>query len=91
MSHDAEGGTYADRVDDTESQSSPLQAVSHGQNSIGSLTRLRDENGNIIPEDRCPSVKEIRGELDSDGDVRQFLKDGSNSDTGVIRSTTSDE
>ena len=91
MSHDAESGTYADRVDDTESQSSPLQAVSHGQNSIGSLTRLRDEDGDIIPEDRCPSVKEIRGELDSDGNIRQFLKDRSNSDTRVVRGTTSDK
>lgn len=83
--------TYAHRVDDTKSQGSPLQAVPHGQDGIGSLSRLRDKDGNIIPKDGCPSVKEIGSELDSNGNVGQFLKDGSNSDTRVVRSTTSDE
>jgi hypothetical protein len=84
-------GTYTDRVDDTESQSASLQTVPHGQDGIGGLSRLRDKDGDIIPENRRPSVKEVRGELDSDGNISQFLKHGSNGDTRVVRGTTRDK
>lgn len=64
-------------VDDTETQGASLQTVSHGENGVGSFTRLGNEDGNIISEDGCPSIQKVRGQLDSDRDLCQFFKDGS--------------
>jgi hypothetical protein len=52
--------TYPDSVDNTQAQSSTLQAVPHGQNRVGSLARLRDKDGDIIPEHGSPAVQEVR-------------------------------
>lgn len=67
-----------DSVDDTEAQSTTLQAVSHGEDGVGCFTRLRDKDGDIVPEDGCSAVQKVRGEFDGDRDLGQFLEDGSN-------------
>jgi len=54
-----ETATYSDSVDYSQTQSSPLQTVPQSQDSIGGLSGLRYENGNIVPEDGSLSVKEI--------------------------------
>lgn len=51
--------THADSVDHTETESTPLEAVSHGEDRVGSLSRLRDENRDIVSEDGRSSVEEV--------------------------------
>lgn len=56
---DTEERTHADSVDDTQTQGTTLQAVSHGEDGVGGLTRLRDKDGNVVAEDGCSAVKEV--------------------------------
>lgn len=51
--------THTDSIDNTQAQSTTLQAVTHGENSIGSLTRLRDKNGDIISEHGRTAVQKV--------------------------------
>lgn len=48
-----------DSVDDTQTQCTPLQTVSHGQNGVGSFSRLRDKDGDIVSKNRGLSVEEV--------------------------------
>jgi hypothetical protein len=68
-----DGGT--DGVDNTQAQCATLVAVTHCQDGICGLARLRHKHTNIIAEDRGLAIEEIRCELDGDGDLGQLLKD----------------
>lgn len=74
-----EGG--ANSIDHTHAKCTTLETVAHGEDRIGGLARLRNEDADIITEDRGLSVEEIRGKLDGDRNFRQFFEDG----TGLSR------
>jgi len=89
VGHHRDGRT--DNVDNTDGQSTTLETVTESQEGVGSLTRLRNENASVVTEDRGLSVKEVRGQLDRDGNLSQLLENTANSHTRVERSTASDE
>ena len=57
--HDRRDATYADSVDDTKTERASLEAVPHGQDRVGRLTRLRHENRHVVSEHRRSSVEEV--------------------------------
>jgi hypothetical protein len=67
----------SDDVDDSDIERSSLEAVAHREDRIGRLSRLRDEDADVVPEDGRLPVEEVGGELDGDGDLSQLLEDGS--------------
>lgn len=85
------GDGGSDDVDDTNRQGTALQAVAKGHERVGGFTRLRDEDTGVITEDRSFAVKEIRGQLDSDGDLCELFKDTTDSHARVVASTAGDE
>lgn len=56
-----EGDGRTDNVDDTDGESTALQAVAESHQRISSLTRLRNEDASVVSEDRSLTIKEIRG------------------------------
>ena len=80
-----------DSVDDTNSQSTTLQAVAESTEGVGSLTGLRNEHAGVVTEDWCLTVKEVGGQLDGNGDLGKLLEDTTDSHARVVGSTTSDE
>lgn len=89
VGEERDGGT--DVVDNTNGQGTALQAVAESHERVSSLTRLRNEHTGVVTEDRSLAVEEIGGELNSDGDLSQLLKDTTDSHAGVVRSTASNE
>lgn len=71
----ARDGT-ADSVGDADAEGSAFNAVAHGQDSIGGFTRLRDEDADIIAENRCLAVQKVTCQLGRNGDLGKFLKNG---------------
>lgn len=69
-----DGGS--DDVDDTDVESSALEAVAHGEDRVGRLSRLGNEDADVVAEDGGLAVEEVGGELDRDGDLGQLLEDG---------------
>ena len=59
MRGDIDKRTHADGINDTQTQGTALQAVSHGEDGVGGLTRLRDKDGDVVAEDGCSAVKEV--------------------------------
>lgn len=53
----------SDSVGDTDTESTTLEAVSHGEDSVGSLSRLRDEDADVVPEDRSLAIQEVTCQL----------------------------
>lgn len=86
---EGDGGT--DDVDDTNGQGTTLQAVAQGHEGVSGLTRLGDEDTGVITEDGSLSIKEIGGQLDSDGDLSQLLEDTTDSHARVVAGTASNE
>ena len=80
-----------DNVDNTNGQSTALQAVSESHERVSGLTRLRDEDTGVVTEDGGLSVKEIGGQLNGDGDLSKLLKDTTDSHARVVRGTASNE
>lgn len=80
-----------DDVDDTDGQSTTLQAVAESHQGVGSLTGLRDEHASVVTEDGSLSVQEVGSQLDRDGDLSKLFEDTSNSHAGVITSAASNE
>lgn len=87
--HHGDGGT--DNVDDTNSESTTLETVAQSKEGVSGLTRLGDKDAGVVTEDRGLSVKEVRSQLDRDGDLSQLLEDTTNSHARVVRSTASNE
>eukprot|EP00128_Syssomonas_multiformis_P013859 Colp12_sorted_trinity150504_noHs@10796 len=81
----------ADGVGDTNAHGTALLAVSKGHQSVGSLTRLRKEEADVITEDRSLTVEEVRGELDGHGELGHFLHERADSNGGVVRGTAGNE
>lgn len=65
-----------DDVDDTDVEGTTFETVSHGEDSVGSFSRLRNENADIVSEDGGFAVEEIGGEFDRDGDFGELFEDG---------------
>lgn len=66
----------ADGVGDTDTKGTALQTVAHGQDSVGRLTGLGDEDADIVTEDGRAAIQEVRGKLDLSWDLGQFLENG---------------
>lgn len=71
-----------DDVDHTNVESTTLEAVAHRENGVGGLAGLRDEDADVVTEDRGLAVEEVRGQLDRDRDLGKLLEDG----TGLVAS-----
>jgi hypothetical protein len=69
------GDGGSDSVGDSDAESTTLEAVSHGQDSIGGLSGLGDEDANIVTEDGSLAIQEITGQFGRDWDLGQLLKD----------------
>lgn len=82
-----EGDRRTDNVDDTNSQSTALKTVAEGHQRISSLTGLGGENTGIVAENRRLAIEEIRGQLDGDWDIGEFLKDTTDGHARVVRGT----
>lgn len=80
-----------DDVDDTDGESTTLETVPQGHEGVGGFTRLGDEDASVITEDGGLSVKEIRGKLDSDGDLDELLEDTTDSHARVVAGTACNE
>jgi hypothetical protein len=65
-----------DDVDDSDVEGAALEAVTHGEDRVGRLARLGDEDADVVAEDGGLAVEEVGGELDGDGDLGQLLEDG---------------
>ena len=65
----------SDNVDDSDVQSSSFEAVSHGEDGIGSFSRLRDENANVVSEDGSLAIEEVGSEFDGNRDLGEFFND----------------
>jgi hypothetical protein len=63
------------RQEKTHAKSTSLEAVSHGEDGVGGLSRLRDEDADVVSEDGTSPVEEVARELDVDGHLRELLKD----------------
>jgi hypothetical protein len=83
------GGT--DSVDNSHAQGTTLDAVPEGKQGIGGLTRLRNEDANVITEDGCLAVQEITGKLDGHGDFCELLENLSGCNGRVVTGTASTE
>lgn len=55
------GDGGSDHVDDSNVERSTFEAVTHGENSIGRLSRLGDKDANVISKDGRLSVEKVRG------------------------------
>jgi len=71
----ARDGT-ANSVGDTKTKGTAFNAVAHGQDSVGSLARLRDEDTDVITENRCLAVQKVTCQLGRNGDLGKLLKNG---------------
>ena len=78
----------ADRVDNTNCQSTTLKAVLQSQNGVGSLTGLGNKNTSVVSKHGRPSVQKVRGQLDRHRNLSEFFKNGSGSKARVVRGTT---
>ena len=67
----------SNNVNDTNVQSTSLHAVSHSEDGIGGLSRLRDKDTGVISEDGGLAIQKVGCEFDGTGDLGQFLKDRS--------------
>ena len=74
----------ADGVHNTDAKSTTLQAVTEGQDAVSRLTTLADEHTDIITEDRCLPVQEVRRKLDGDGNLCELLEDGARSNGRMV-------
>lgn len=86
-----EGDGRTDNVDDTDGESTALQAVAESHQGISSLTRLRNEDASVVSEDGSLTIKEIRGQLDRDGNLGKLLKDTTDSHARVVAGTAGNE
>ena len=89
VGEERDGGT--DVVDNTDGQGATLQAVAESHQGVSSLTRLGDEHAGVVTEDGSLAIQEVRGQLDSDGDLSQLLENTTDSHAGVVRGTASNE
>lgn len=89
VGEEGDGGT--DVVDNTDGKGATLQAVAESHQRVSGLTRLRDEDAGVVTEDGSLAVQEVRGQLDSNGDLGQLLEDTTDSHAGVVRGTASNE
>jgi hypothetical protein len=89
VGEEGDGGT--DIVDDTNSQSTALQAVAESHQRVSGLPRLRNEHAGVVTEDRRLAIQEVRGQLNGNGDLSELLKDTTDSHAGVVGSTASNE
>ena len=48
--------TYADSVDDTETEGTAFKTVAHGEDGIGGFSGLRDKDGDVVTEHGCSAV-----------------------------------
>lgn len=80
----------SDGVGDSDGEGSAWFAVSQSHQSVGGLSTLRDEQTDVVTEDWCLTIQEIRGELDDDGKLGQLLKDLATSDSRVVGGSASD-
>lgn len=64
----------ADGVGDADDQRTPVLAVAQGHQGVGRLTRLRDEEAHIVPEDRRVAVKKVGRQLHHHGQLSQLLE-----------------
>jgi hypothetical protein len=71
-------------INDTHAKRTPLQAISHRQNTISRLSALTQEDADVISEDGSLPIQEITCQLNGDGDLREFFEDGTSGDAGVV-------
>lgn len=86
-----EGDGRTDNVDDTDGESAALQAVAESHQGISSLTGLRNEDASVVSEDGSLTIKEIRGQLDRDGNLGKLLKDTTDGHARVVAGTAGNE
>jgi len=64
-----------DDIDDTDVEGTTFETVSHGEDSVGSFSGLRNENADVVSEDGGFTVEEIGCEFDRDGDLGELFED----------------
>src|ERR1700676_787829 len=74
----------SDSVDNTNAEGTTLQTVPKRQDRVGGLSTLAHKHTDIIPENGCFPIQEVRCQLDADRYLRKFLKDRSCRQAGVI-------
>src|SRR4051812_32390218 len=89
VGEERDGGT--DRVDNTNSESTTLQAVAESHERICGLAGLGDEDAGVVTEDGCLTIQEIGGQFNGNGDLGQLLEDTTDSHARVEGGTASDE
>lgn len=89
VGHHGDGGT--DNVDNTNGQSTTLQAVAESHERVGSLTGLGDEDASVVTEDGSLTIEEVGGQLDGNGDLGQLLEYTADGHAGMVRGTASNE
>jgi len=81
----------ADSVDNTHTEGPALKTVPQSKNAVGCLATLANEDTDVITEDWCLTIQEVRGKFDADRNFRQFLEDGTRRQSRVITCTASTE
>lgn len=74
MSFSGNGGT--DSVYDSQTQRPTFQTITQSQNGVCSFSRLRNENTNVISENRSLTIQKVRSQFDRDWNFCQFFEDG---------------
>jgi hypothetical protein len=69
------GDGTSDGIRNTNTESTALNAVAHGEDGVGCLSGLGDEDTHIVTEDRCLAVQKVTGQLGGNGDLGELLKD----------------
>ena len=62
----------------------PLEAVTQSHQRIGRFARLGNEDTSVVSEDRGLTIEEVGGQLDSDGNLCEFLKDAADGHAAVV-------
>ena len=89
MSFTRNSGT--DGVDDTDTESPTLKAVLQSKNGVGCLTTLADKDTDVVTEDWCLAIQEVRGQFDTDRNLCQFFENSARRQSRVVACTAGTE
>jgi hypothetical protein len=80
-----------DGIDNTNTESTSLQAIAKGEDSVGGLAALTDKDNNVIPEDGRLSIQEVTSKLNANRYLSQLLKYGASGQARMVARPTCDE
>ena len=78
-------------INNTNTKSTPLHAISKSENSVGGFTALTDKDDNIVSEDWGLSIKEVAGKFDANRYLGQLLENSTSGQARMVTGPACDE